>query len=106
MKRDSRNQLPAGLEATAQDWAVYLEEKFRQADGDAASIARILGDIARARSGGMAEVARKTGLSRESLYRSLDGKHIPSFDTILKVTRALDIDLSVRFNESLSAEGH
>jgi probable addiction module antidote protein len=54
-------------------------------------IAKALGDIARAR--GMSQIARDTGLSRESLYRSLDGEHIPSFDTILKVTKALGIHL-------------
>ncbi|MGD0961582.1 MAG: addiction module antidote protein [Methylomonas sp.] len=41
-------------------------------------------------------MARETGLSRESLYRSLDGEHIPSFDTILKVTKALGINLHTK----------
>ena len=33
----------------------------------------------------VSQIDRDTGLSRESLYRSLDGELIPSFDTILKV---------------------
>ena len=63
---------------------------LREADGDAAFIAKALGDIARAR--GMSQIARDTGLSRESLYRAVDG-NISSFDTILKVTKALGIHL-------------
>ena len=50
-----------------------------------------LGVIARAR--GISQIARDTGLSHEILYRSLNGEHIPSFDTILKVTKALGIHL-------------
>jgi len=43
--------------------ATYLEACFEEADGDAALIAKTLGDIARAK--GMAEVTRDAGLSRE-----------------------------------------
>ena len=52
---------------------------------------RALGDIARAK--GMTQVARDAGLSRESLYKALSGERNPGFDTILKVTRALGIEL-------------
>jgi len=76
---------------TTEEMAAYLDACIEEADGDAAFIAKALGDIARAR--GMSQIARDTGLSRESLYRSLDGEHIPSFDTILKVTKALGIHL-------------
>jgi probable addiction module antidote protein len=41
----------------------------------------------------MSEVARDTGLGRESLYKALSGEGNPSFATILKVTRALGIQL-------------
>jgi probable addiction module antidote protein len=50
-----------------------------------------LGNIARAKS--MAQLARDTGLGRESLYKALSGEGNPSFATILKVTRALGIRL-------------
>jgi probable addiction module antidote protein len=63
----------------------------KQTATDAAFIAKALGDIARTH--GMSQIAKDTGLSRESLYRSLDGEHIPSFDKILKVTKALGIHL-------------
>ncbi|QFY42186.1 putative addiction module antidote protein [Candidatus Methylospira mobilis] len=76
---------------TSEEMAAYLDACFEEADGDAAFIAKALGDIARAR--GMAQIARDTGLSRESLYRSLSGERSPSFDTILKVAKALGINL-------------
>ena len=62
-------------------------------DGDAALLAAALGDIARAR--GMAQLAKDTGLSRESLYKSLSGERAPSTDTLFKVMRALGFKLTV-----------
>ena len=76
---------------TPKEMAAYLEACLEEADGDAAFIAKALGDIARAK--GMAHVARDTGLSRESLYKALSGERSPSFDTILKVVAALGIEL-------------
>jgi probable addiction module antidote protein len=62
-----------------------------EADGDAAFIAKALGDIARVE--GMTQVARDAGLSRESLYKALSGERTPSFDTILKVIEAFGLEL-------------
>ncbi len=76
---------------TPAEMAAYLEACIEAADGDAAFVARALGDMARAK--GMANVARAAGLSRESLYKALSGERSPSFDTILKVTRALGLEL-------------
>ena len=76
---------------TPKEMAAYLEACLEEADGDAAFIAKALGDIARAR--GMAQVARDAGLSRESLYKALSGKRSPGFDTILKVVGALGLSL-------------
>lgn len=76
---------------TPEEMAAYLDASIAEAGGDARFIARALGDIARAK--GMSQVAKDAGLSRESLYRSLNGEHSPSFDTILKVTKALGIHL-------------
>jgi probable addiction module antidote protein len=72
--------------------AAYLEACIEEANGDAAFIAKALGDIARAQ--GMTQVARDSGLSRESLYKALSGERSPSFDTILKVVTALGLKLS------------
>jgi probable addiction module antidote protein len=73
------------------EMALYLEACLEEADGDAAFIAKALGDIARAK--GMAQVARDAGVSRESLYKALSGERSPSFDTILKVVEALGLRL-------------
>jgi probable addiction module antidote protein len=79
---------------TADDMAAYLEASFEEANGDAAFIAKALGNIARAK--GMAQVARNAGLSRESLYKALSGDRSPGFDTILKVIEALGLKLSAQ----------
>ena len=50
-----------------------------------------MGNIARAR--GMSQLARDTGLGRESLYKALSGEGNPSFATILKVINALGVKL-------------
>ena len=76
---------------TPEEMAAYLEASFEEADGDAAFIAKALGDIARAK--GMSKVANETGLSRESLYKALSGERSPDFDTILRVIKALGLKL-------------
>jgi probable addiction module antidote protein len=76
---------------TPEEMAAYLEACLEEAEGDAAFIAKALGDIARAK--GMTQVARDAGLSRESLYKALSGDRSPDFDTILKVVGALGLRL-------------
>ena len=76
---------------TPEEMAAYLEACLEEANGDAAFIAKALGDIARAK--GMSQVARDAGLSRESLYKALSGEGTPGFDTILKVVSALGLKL-------------
>ena len=78
---------------TDEEIEAYLEVCFDDPEADAAFIAKALGDIARAK--GMTQVARDAGLSRESLYKALSGERSPEFDTILRVTRALGIQLHV-----------
>ncbi len=48
-------------------------------------------DVARAR--GMTQLAKNTGLGRESLYKSLSDGAKPRYDTVLKIMRALNIQL-------------
>ncbi len=76
---------------TSEEMAAYLEACMEEAEGNAAFVAKALGDIARAK--GMTQVARDAGLSRESLYKALSGDRTPGFDTILKVVQALGIEL-------------
>jgi probable addiction module antidote protein len=74
---------------TPQAISVYLEDIFETEDPEL--IAHALGVVSRAK--GMTEVARKTGLSRESLYKALSAEGNPEFATILKVLRALDLKI-------------
>lgn len=76
---------------TPQEMAAYLDAWLNDAPDDVSGIARALGDIARAK--GMSQVAKETGLSRESLYRALSEGGNPSFATVLKVARALGVRL-------------
>ena len=87
---------------TPEEMAAYLEACIQESDGDAAFIAKALGDIARAK--GMTQVARESGLSRESLYKALSGDRSPGFDTILKVISALGLQLSASVKEGASVE--
>lgn len=79
---------------TPEEMAAYLEACLEEAKGDAAFIAKALGDIARAK--GMTQVARDAGLSRESLYKALSGERSPGFDTIIKVISALGLELHAK----------
>ncbi|MDR0997257.1 MAG: putative addiction module antidote protein [Zoogloeaceae bacterium] len=76
---------------TEEDMASYLDACFAEDPGDGSLVRIGLGDIARAR--GMAQLAQKTGLARESLYRALSAEGNPEFATIMKVTRALGLNL-------------
>ena len=83
---------------TPEEMAAYLEACMEDADGDAAFIAKALGDIARAK--GMTQVARDAGLSRESLYKALSGDRAPGFDTILNVMGALGLKLHAQASQN------
>ena len=79
---------------TPEEMAAYLEACLEEADGDAAFVAKALGDLARGK--GMTQVARDAGLSRERLYKALSGERSPSFDTILKVIGTLGSSFTQR----------
>lgn len=83
---------PAEHLGTPEDIAAYLEAALE--DGDPKLIAAVLGDIARAK--GMTQLARDTGLSRESLYRALSPDGNPEFGTVLKVLHAFGVRLEAR----------
>lgn len=75
-----------------EDIAEYLNVVLE--DGDPALLAATIGDVARAR--GMTQLAKDTGLSRESLYKSLSGQRAPNSDTLFKVMKALGFKLTVQ----------
>lgn len=73
-----------------EDMRLYLETCFAEDEGDGALVRHALGVIAR---------ARHSQLAREGLYKALSPNGNPSFDTIMKVTRALGLRMTV-------AQGH
>jgi probable addiction module antidote protein len=85
---------------TEQDIQLYLEACFEEAGDDAAFIAKALGNVAKARS--MTQLAKDTGLGRESLYKALSGEGNPSFGTILKVINALGLKLHIDVAEKIA----
>ena len=81
---------------TKEDIAAYLEAALE--DGDPALISAALGDIARSR--GMTQISRDTGLGLLCLDKALSVEANPEFATILKVFRALGLRLQVTSLES------
>lgn len=81
------------------DGAEYLDDDESQAEllsdalatGDLDVITAALGIVARAR--GMTELAQKTGLTRSALYAALKEGGNPTLDTVLKVIKALGVQL-------------
>lgn len=84
--------------AQAQAYLEVAIEEF-QDNGDVEHFLEALRYLAKAR-GGMAEVARKTGLSRESLYRTLSQRGNPRFRTVLGVINALGMRFRVEPSET------
>ena len=67
----------------------YLNQALASGDTDLLLLA--IGDAAKAR--GMAQIARDAGLGRESLYKAFAVGAKPRFDTVLKVLRALGVQM-------------
>jgi probable addiction module antidote protein len=76
---------------TEDDIAVYWDACLAEGRDDPAFITVALGNIARAR--GMSKLARKTGLTREGLYKALSADGNPGFRTVMRVIRALGLEL-------------
>lgn len=71
----------------------YIEAALEEAPDDAAFLAIVLGDVARARN--LAELARTTGIARETLYKMLRGEGNPTMSSISKLANALGFRLSL-----------
>ena len=74
------------------DLAQYLNAVLE--DGDPALFVAAIGDIAKAK--GMMEISKKSGVTREALYRALKMGSQPRFETVAKVLQALGMKLEVR----------
>jgi probable addiction module antidote protein len=90
-KTKTRPWDPACYLESDEDIASYLDAALEEEDP--AVLAAALGDVARAK--GMTELARETGLGRESLYKALSLEGNPEFGTVQKVVRSLGLELHV-----------
>lgn len=79
---------------TEEDIVLYMEAVMEEGGDDANLIAHALGDVARARN--MSQLAREVGMTREGLYKALSREGNPSFDTIMKVAKALGLQLGFK----------
>ena len=78
---------------TEEDIRYYLEAAVDEDPGDGSLIRAALNDIARAQN--MSQLAREIGMTREGLYKALSEKGNPSFVTVLRITRALGMQLRI-----------
>lgn len=83
---------PANYLETEEDILYYLEAAME--GNDPSHIARALGDVARSK--GMSEIAKKSGLGRQALYRALSEDGNPTLETLLGVLDALGLQLTVQ----------
>ncbi|MDE0149396.1 MAG: putative addiction module antidote protein [Rhodospirillaceae bacterium] len=84
---------PAEHLRTREDMQLYLEACAEEDPGDGSLIRAALNDIARAEN--MSRLAREAGLSREGLYKALSEDGNPTFATVMKITRALGMQLRI-----------
>ena len=100
------------LQTTIWDAANFLDDAEMIADyldvtledGDPALIAKALGSIARSK--GMTEIAKKTGITREGLYKALSADGDPKLSTFIGVLKSLGLRLSVKpLEESADKDG-
>lgn len=82
---------PADHLETEEDILHYLEAAME--GNDPKHITSALGDVARSK--GMSEIARKTGLGRQALYNALSENGNPTLETLLAVLGALGLELTV-----------
>src|SRR6185437_11889380 len=88
---------PAEHLQTEEDILFYLEAAME--GNDPKHIASALGDVARSK--GMSEIARKSGLGRQALYNALSENGNPTLETLLAVLSALGLELSVQKRAAL-----
>ena len=88
------------MKTTNFDIAQYLDNKEVIAEylsqilqnGNMSELLEAIGNVAKAK--GMSQIAKDTGLGRESLYKAFRPNAKPRFDTVMKVIDALNIQLN------------
>jgi len=76
---------------TDDEIAAYLTEAYR--DDDSAVFIVALGHVVKLK--GLAQLAEDTGLNRESLYKTFNGKVQPKWDTVHRLLKAMKVELAI-----------
>ncbi len=76
-----------------EDVQLYLEACVEEDPGDGSLIRAALKDIARSQN--MSRLAREVGMTREGLYKALSENGNPSFATVMRITRALGMQVRI-----------
>lgn len=92
MPLETRPFDPANYLKSEEDVFYYLEAAME--GNDPKHIARAIGDVARSK--GMTEIAKKSGLGRQALYNALSENGNPTLETLVAVLNALGLELSVQ----------
>ncbi|MEE4364323.1 MAG: addiction module antidote protein [Desulfotignum sp.] len=99
-----------GVKTSKWDASKYLDSpeiiceylKATLEEGDTELLMMAIGNVAKAK--GMTEIAKKTDLNRQNLYKALSGKGAPKFDTVVKVLQAFGLKLTLEpADESMPA---
>ena len=77
----------------AEDVVAFLNAAVE--DGGISELPRALGTVARSK--GMSDVAARSGLGRESLYKALSGSGNPTVDTLARVIEACGLEVHLTF---------
>lgn len=85
------------------DIRLYIEAAMEEAPNDAAFMAAVLGDVARAR--GITRLAQETGIARETLYKVTRGEGNPTLATVGKLAQALGFRLTLTPIHSGASQG-
>ena len=79
---------------TEEDIRIYIDVACEDDPGDGSLIRSALQDVTRAQN--MSGLARQVGMSRAGLYKTLSPNGNPSFATIMRLTRALGMQVVIR----------
>jgi len=93
MRGTYRRWDPAEYIRNEEEARLYLEACTEDDPGDGSFIRVALGNIARSRN--MSSLARRLGMTRQGLYKALSQDGNPTFATVMRVTRALGMDLRI-----------
>ena len=78
---------------TKEDVCLYLEACAEEDPGDGSLIRAALNDIVRAQN--MSRLSRDIGITRKGLYKALSEEGNPSFATVMRITRALGMQIRI-----------